>query len=236
MAPSEGQVRVFRERVLALDPPAAVIQRLDELLAIGPVWGLEDKLEDILKDACRVANWTRPWEPEGVSLTFRARKIDDDHPEYQSDTGGENSPAVEQAFRRGIDQGVAEALRILGVDWQSADPLAQFSRKVHRWRLAELHARNTLNWGSFTEPDYPCVVRTTLRRSGVTPSIRWKVLERDGRKCIVCGISAKDGAVLEVDHIVSVFHGGTDDMDNLRTLCFDCNRGKSSGSDVPAKD
>ncbi len=34
--------------------------------------------------------------------------------------------------------------------------------------------------------------------------------------------------VLEADHIVPVSKNGSDDIDNLITSCFDCNRGKSN--------
>jgi hypothetical protein len=36
--------------------------------------------------------------------------------------------------------------------------------------------------------------------------------------------------VLEVDHIVPVSKGGGNDIYNLVTACFDCNRGKAAGS------
>ena len=57
--------------------------------------------------------------------------------------------------------------------------------------------------------------------------MRWKVLERDNFTCRYCGQKAPD-AHLEVDHIIPVSEGGTDDEDNLTTACFACNRGKSA--------
>ena len=33
--------------------------------------------------------------------------------------------------------------------------------------------------------------------------------------------------MLHCDHIISVAQGGTDEMDNLQTLCDDCNLAKS---------
>lgn len=59
---------------------------------------------------------------------------------------------------------------------------------------------------------------------------RWLVLLRDDFRCQICGISAEEGARLEVDHKISRLHGGTDDMSNLQVACFTCNRGKSSDS------
>lgn len=45
----------------------------------------------------------------------------------------------------------------------------------------------------------------------------------------MCGRS-RDEVALEVDHVVSVADGGTDELHNLATLCRDCNGGKSAYS------
>jgi 5-methylcytosine-specific restriction protein A len=56
---------------------------------------------------------------------------------------------------------------------------------------------------------------------------RHLVLERDKFRCQDCGISPKEGATLEIDHTIPIAKGGSNDLSNLRTLCSDCNRGKS---------
>lgn len=74
------------------------------------------------------------------------------------------------------------------------------------------------------------------------PSIRFEVFKRDGFQCGYCGRKVP-GIILEVDHVLAVANGGTDDFDNLVTSCFECNRGKSHrllnrvppGVDVAAK-
>ena len=63
-------------------------------------------------------------------------------------------------------------------------------------------------------------------RKKMTPSLRYNILKRDNFKCCLCGRSAKDGVQLEVDHIIPIAKGGKTEPSNLRTLCFDCNRGK----------
>lgn len=63
------------------------------------------------------------------------------------------------------------------------------------------------------------------KRSTLPPSLRYKVLRRDRNTCKGCGARAPD-VELEVDHIVPVSRGGTDKLDNLKTLCKDCNIGK----------
>ena len=66
------------------------------------------------------------------------------------------------------------------------------------------------------------------QRDLVTPSLRYDVMKRDHFRCCLCGRSSKDGVKLEVDHIIPVSKGGKTTMDNLQTLCWDCNRGKSN--------
>lgn len=62
-------------------------------------------------------------------------------------------------------------------------------------------------------------------REALSKKIRFEVFKRDKFTCQYCGKSSPD-VVLEVDHIVPVAEGGTNDIENLITACFDCNRGK----------
>lgn len=57
---------------------------------------------------------------------------------------------------------------------------------------------------------------------------RWTILARDNWTCCACGRSSREGYSLEVDHILPRSKGGTDDEDNLQTLCWPCNSGKSN--------
>ena len=53
---------------------------------------------------------------------------------------------------------------------------------------------------------------------------------RDGYKCRVCGNSKyKDGAKLEVHHIIRKADGGTDVPENVVTLCEDCHKAHHRG-------
>lgn len=49
----------------------------------------------------------------------------------------------------------------------------------------------------------------------------YPIIRRDGR-CLRCGSMAE----LQVDHVVSLFHFGKSEWDNLQTLCGKCNRWK----------
>lgn len=64
------------------------------------------------------------------------------------------------------------------------------------------------------------------KRKSISSRVRTLIFERDNYRCRMCGRSA-DEVTLEVDHIFPHTLGGTDDLNNLATLCRDCNRGKS---------
>ncbi|WP_222871140.1 HNH endonuclease [Nonomuraea sp. PA05] len=57
--------------------------------------------------------------------------------------------------------------------------------------------------------------------------LRFQIFRRDNFACRYCGLAAKDGAVLEVDHMTPRSDGGRDVPTNLITACEDCNSGKS---------
>ena len=63
-------------------------------------------------------------------------------------------------------------------------------------------------------------------RQPIPRQLRHEVFVRDGYRCRECGASVEDGATLEIDHILPVAKGGTNDIDNLQTLCKECNRAK----------
>ena len=62
-------------------------------------------------------------------------------------------------------------------------------------------------------------------RKAISKKLRFEVFKRDNFTCQYCGKSAPD-VILEVDHINPVKNGGDNNIMNLITACFDCNRGK----------
>lgn len=56
---------------------------------------------------------------------------------------------------------------------------------------------------------------------------RFDVFKRDGFACQYCG-RTPPAVTLEVDHVHPQASGGTDDITNLLTSCFDCNSGKGA--------
>jgi len=66
------------------------------------------------------------------------------------------------------------------------------------------------------------VIQPLIRRRGKLPFR--KVWDRDGWQCVTCGTHKG----LTVDHIVPVSKGGSDDLDNLQTMCGSCNSRKGA--------
>ncbi len=63
------------------------------------------------------------------------------------------------------------------------------------------------------------------KRQSIGNSLRFKVLSRYQFTCIYCG-GTPPSVLLEIDHIIPVSKGGTNDIENLTCSCFECNRGK----------
>lgn len=70
------------------------------------------------------------------------------------------------------------------------------------------------------------VIRTG-QREPISPLVRSLVYRRDGHKCRLC---PRDWNLC-LDHVVPWSAGGSDRTDNLRTLCWDCNRERSNYPD-----
>ena len=65
------------------------------------------------------------------------------------------------------------------------------------------------------------------KRTAISQKTRFEVFKRDSFCCQYCGRSAPD-VTLEVDHIHPVADGGKNDIMNLVTACYECNRGKGA--------
>lgn len=61
----------------------------------------------------------------------------------------------------------------------------------------------------------------------VTKKLRFEVFKRDGFQCAYCGKTPPEVS-LEVDHVQPKSKEGKDDINNLVTACFNCNRCKSN--------
>lgn len=79
------------------------------------------------------------------------------------------------------------------------------------------------------------IVDETKSEDDTTPRsislrLRFRVLSRDNFRCVACGRSpaTHPGLALQVDHKHPWSRNGPTSLDNLQTLCFDCNQGKSN--------
>jgi hypothetical protein len=66
-----------------------------------------------------------------------------------------------------------------------------------------------------------------MNRNPISKRVRFEIFKRDNFACQYCG-QTPPAVVLEIDHIVAVVDGGSDETHNLITACFDCNRGKGA--------
>lgn len=62
-------------------------------------------------------------------------------------------------------------------------------------------------------------------RIHIPPEVRKYVFERDDYQCQSCGKTDRE-TQLTIDHIVPLALGGQNDISNLQTLCYHCNRQK----------
>lgn len=70
-------------------------------------------------------------------------------------------------------------------------------------------------------------------RKTVPMQTRWAVLKRDRYRCTACGVTPalRADVELNLDHIVPVSRGGGNEVENLRTLCRECNVGRGDEAD-----
>jgi len=105
-----------------------------------------------------------------------------------------------------------------------------YIRRFGTWNKALRAAAESVSSGEILEETTAKTELSTTPEGRKALSVRKRffVFKRDRYTCRICG---RSGVVLEVDHIVPVAQGGSDALDNLQTLCFDCNRGKRASSE-----
>lgn len=92
--------------------------------------------------------------------------------------------------------------------------------KEFKQRIDSLNRENAKLYTKLQNPNR--VIRDTI-----PGALRHETFKRDSYRCVECGATNKT-AKLEVDHIIPLAQGGTDELNNLQTLCFDCNRSKKA--------
>jgi 5-methylcytosine-specific restriction endonuclease McrA len=62
-------------------------------------------------------------------------------------------------------------------------------------------------------------------RIRIPPEVRKYVFQRDKYQCQSCGKTSAE-TELNIDHIIPLASGGSNDISNLQTLCRNCNQQK----------
>lgn len=76
--------------------------------------------------------------------------------------------------------------------------------------------------------DLPSKIIHNKSKRNIPLGLHYKIFKRDAFKCVVCGRNANDGIKLHVDHKIPYSLGGLTELNNLRTLCNECNISKSN--------
>lgn len=117
----------------------------------------------------------------------------------------------EQALDQRCDELAAALLDAAGeLGWGSGEP------------LSDAIYRLTTVWRS-NHPEPPEQPKEPKRRP-ISGTLRRQVWDRDEWTCQHCGTHKN----LTVDHIMPWSKGGSDDLDNLQTLCGTCNSSKGA--------
>ncbi|MGH6683882.1 MAG: HNH endonuclease [Pseudolabrys sp.] len=221
---AKSAVRMLRKH----GAPGELISLFGELVEINAKIEAKATVRELFIDACKRFNFTAPFSMDGKARHFRARLLENSHPEYAADCfdqwNGVSSLGSEQSYRRGCDHGFSEAVKMME-NGETLERIKKKERDIHSWRTRPIQV---LGSQPGSDEDFTnCLV---LPRGSISARVRFKIFTRDKFRCQICGRSQKDDVTLHVDHRVSVADGGSDELDNLQTLCSDCNLGKSSDS------
>ncbi|WP_406048232.1 HNH endonuclease [Kribbella sp. NBC_00889] len=133
----------------------------------------------------------------------------------------------------GKDRGL-EYLRELSPRAADADQLHYVMKiKSYARRLRELDEEG---WQIISNIDDPTLAPGSYRlaslerrppRARQAIKLRYQILDRDNRQCRSCGATPeRDRVPLQIHHKLPVSQGGTNDTENLITLCANCHAGR----------
>ena len=98
-------------------------------------------------------------------------------------------------------------------------------RRFGTWRKALVRAHASITEDSVADERSSLPAAAPRKRVALSLRKRFFVLKRDQFACVRCGSSGV-GVRLEVHHRVPFAKGGSDNLSNLETLCYECNRGQ----------
>jgi len=71
-----------------------------------------------------------------------------------------------------------------------------------------------------------------MNRRPIPPHIRRALIRMQKSTCQLCGAHGHK-VIIEIDHIIPIARGGTNNFDNLQLLCRTCNRKKGTRIAAP---
>ena len=98
-----------------------------------------------------------------------------------------------------------------------------YSSRFRQWACVENAYNEWLSSGRKCEE--PRLAKEDNRKLSL--SLRYQVLKRDESKCQLCG-NGLPHTILHIDHIIPFCKGGRTEIENLQTLCQECNLGKGA--------
>jgi len=108
-----------------------------------------------------------------------------------------------------------------GMEWYIKTRGVEFVRPPDGFPEAQARWDAHLARAAYQRPQY----QPPVARKSISLRDRFLVFKRDRYRCCICG---RAGVELQLDHKIPVARGGSDSVDNLQTLCCDCNRGKGN--------
>ena len=224
-----GKMRRQQGRMLTVEEIAAELQKLAAEKGQSTITMHDLRSSDLLSERVvinRFGTWRAALEAAGLQLSSRGRRWTDE--DYF-----ENLLTVWTHYGRAPRYGEMDKP-------PSQITSGAYESKFGSWGRAKQAFVDRVNSDRSLSPPAP---PTTIAPSPPsTPTadnprsiplrLRWKVLTRDRFRCVSCGRSpATDlDCQLHVDHVVAAARGGKREEGNLRTLCADCNLGKSDGA------
>lgn len=144
-------------------------------------------------------------------------------------------------------ENVCQSMGLTLVDWKAELDAKKDARKLKRQKsIVADTGPLKIDSKSISEPakqveEKSQKVKATLKKFPKPPKepsfydtrqwldLRYTVLKKYGAKCMLCGDTPSNGAIIQVDHVRPRFKYPELELDitNMQVLCRDCNMGKS---------
>jgi len=142
-------------------------------------------------------------------------KVIDEEDSLYTDMGVNIQPTQKELFDKELNSVGFENLFFICPDSTIDYPIRRWSEEISKRFIEKIKSK--LNYKK----------KKIKKRDPIETRLRHEVFKKDNYKCKECG-KGKEETTLHCDHILPVAQGGTDELDNLQTLCQSCNFAKSN--------